>query len=233
MAELEQVGAIVNIPRPHTFVEPEDESLERGRKLKELVWDHIPKHLIGQPLNLRYAPLVSRFDWGSSWILLGETGAGKSTACVHLVRELLRRGKVNGGKDFELAKSIFWARSDAITKAGGSDENEAGKLLHRAEWAKLMILDDLATPSKTLLGVIQQRYDRGLPIVATSGAMTRGQLTELVGGDAVKRWLLECGKARKGQVLLSEEAKRLDDAERSARPQQSTRPKSASVKVRE
>lgn len=225
MAELEPLGSFLGIPRPHTFVEPEDPSADRGRKLKELVWDKVPRHLIGQPISPRYAPLVSRFDWGSSWILLGETGAGKSTACVHLVRELLRRGKLNGGKDFDLAKSIFWARSDAITKAGGTDNDESGKLLHRAEWAKLMVLDDLATPSKTLLGVIQQRYDHGLPIVATCGAMTRGLFTELVGGEAVKRWILECGKARKGQVLMSEEAKRLDDIERAEREAKAQRVK--------
>lgn len=217
MAELEQLGSFIGIPRPATFVEPEDESVERGRQLKTLVWDKVPKHLVKQALNPRYAAMVTRFDWGHSWVLLGETGAGKSTACVHLVRELLRRGKTNGGQDFDLAKSIFWARADAITRAGGSDDDEAGKLLHRAEWAKLMVLDDLSAPSKTLLGVIQQRYDRGLPIVATCGAMTRGLFTELVGGEAVKRWISECGKARKGIVLMSEKAKELDDIERSKR----------------
>lgn len=230
MDELEQLGSFLGIPRPATFVEPEDESVERGRQLKDLVWDKIPKHLIGQPINPRYSPIVSRFDWGSSWVLLGETGAGKSTACVHLVRELLRRGKANGGKDFDLAKSIFWTRADAITRAGGSDDNEAGKLLHRAEWAKLMILDDLAAPSKTLLGVIQQRYDRGLPIVATCGAMTRGLFTELVGGEAVKRWISECGKVRKGIVLMSEEAKRLDDIERAEKERTEQQPQAQRVK---
>ncbi|MBK9945630.1 MAG: hypothetical protein IPP12_00385 [Nitrospira sp.] len=225
MVELEQLGSFLAIPRPSTFVEPEDESMERGRKLKELVWDKIPKHLVKQALSPRYAAMVTRFDWGHSWVLLGETGAGKSTACVHLVRELLRRGKTNGGQDFDLAKSIFWARADAITRAGGSDHDEDGKLLHRAEWAKLMVLDDLSAPSKTLLGVIQQRYDRGLPIVATCGAMTRGQFTELVGGDAVKRWISECGKARKGIVLLSEKAKELDDIERTEKEAQAQRVK--------
>lgn len=214
MAELEPVTAFLGLGRPATFAPPEDETIERGRKLKELVWDKIPKHLVGQPIAPCYAKLVTNFEWGSSRILLGETGAGKSTACVHLVRELLRRGKANGGKDFDLARSIFWTRADAITRAGGSDDEESVKLIHRAEYARLVILDDLATTSKTLLGVIQQRYDRGLPIVATSGAMSYSLFTELVGGDAVKRWILECGKTRKGRWYVSDQAQKCIEQEK-------------------
>ncbi|MBK9496868.1 MAG: ATP-binding protein [Xanthomonadales bacterium] len=200
MGELTQVEnwglPSVVVPVPENY-----EQEERKRRLTDLVWAHVPKHLIGRTMNDGFRPLLTKFDWTSSFVLLGPTGSGKSTACVHLVAELLKRGKVNGGKDYEFARSIFWTRADVITKAGGSDEDEAAKLLHRAEWSRLMILDDIATPSKTLLGVIQQRYDRGRPMIVTSGALNPKGFSELVGGEAVTRWILECGGKRKGDWL--------------------------------
>jgi DNA replication protein DnaC len=202
MADLGLAFDAIVLPRPARFAEPESEQTVRARKLAELVWSRIPRHLVSQPCRPEYRSLVELFDWQSSWVLLGKTGVGKSTACVHLVRELLRRGRDNGGRDFVRAKSIFWSRADAITKAGGRDDEEGHKLLHRAEYAQLMILDDLAAPSKTMLGVIQQRYDAKRPIVVTSGAQTPREFTELVGGDAVTRWILECGGVRKGTFLV-------------------------------
>lgn len=198
--------ALLNFPRPATFVEPEGVEVERRRKLKELVWDRIPKRLIEQPIREEFRSLVDSFDWGVSWILLGHTGSGKSTACVHLVRELLRRGVTHGGKDFDAAKGIFWTRADEITAAGAEKTDEATKLIHRAQHSKLMILDDVSEAQKTLLRVIQQRYDRGKPVIVTSGALSAKELSEKVGGDAVVRWLLECGGARKGVILTAKSA---------------------------
>ncbi len=206
MAELTPVGeSLPGIVRPPVFATADTDRQDRSRKLAELVWAHVPNHLAKQPCRPAYARLVSEFDWRSSWILLGRTGAGKSTACVHLVRELLRRGRDNDGEDFVRAKSIFWTRADAITRAGGRDDEESFKLLHRAEHSRLMVLDDLASASKTMLGVIQQRYDAGRPMVVTSGAHTMAEFRELVGGDAVTRWILECGGVRKGTFLIGGE----------------------------
>lgn len=202
MAELGLAFDAIALPRPARFAEPESEQTVRARKLSELVWSRIPRHLVSQPCRTEFRSLVELFDWQSSWVLLGKTGAGKSTACVHLVRELLRRGRDNGGRDFVRAKSICWTRADAITRAGGRDDEEAHKLLHRAEYAQLLVLDDLAAPSKTVLGVIQQRYDAKRPVVVTSGAQTPREFIELVGGDAVTRWILECGGVRKGTFLV-------------------------------
>lgn len=202
MAELSLACEAISLRQPEQFAEPESAQAERARKLRDLVWERVPRHLAKQPCRPEYRPLVDQFDWHSSWVLLGKTGAGKSTACVHLVRELLRRGRDAGGKDFARAVSICWTRADAITRAGGQDDDGARKLLHRAEYAQLLILDDLATPSKTLLGVIQERYDKRRPIVATSGAQTPREFISLVGGDAVTRWILECGGVRKGTFLV-------------------------------
>lgn len=204
---LKQAMAGFTIPAPGAWSEPTTEEDERRAKLRELVWERVPRHLVKQPCHPQYRKLIDRWEWGVSWVLLGQTGAGKSTACVHLVRHLLRIGVANGGDDFLRAKSIFWTRADAITKAGGADTDEAAKLLHRAEYSRLMILDDLAAPSKTLLGVIQARYDHQRPIIATCGALNAKQFIETVGGEAVSRWILECGGIRHG-IILGGEPKR-------------------------
>jgi hypothetical protein len=192
---------LFRIPRPARFVEPESDEQARRQVLREVVWDHIPNRLREHPLREEFKPLVNSFELGLSWVLLGPTGSGKSTACVHLVRELLRRGVENGGSDFELAKGIFWTRADAITAAGADKGDQAWKLLHRAQHSKLMVLDDIAETSKTLLRVIQQRYDAGRALVVTSGALDANDLRDRVGGDAPVRWMLECGQGRRGVIL--------------------------------
>lgn len=201
MTDLRPAFEAFNLPRPTRLADSESEAKVRARKLGELVWSRVPRHLAQQPVRPEYQSLIDSWDWQSSWVLLGKTGAGKSTACVHLVRELLRRGRDNGGQDFARAKGIFWTRADAVTVAGGRDDEDAHKLLHRAEYSRLMILDDLASPSKTMLGIIQARYDASRPLVVTSGTLTPRAFAESVGGKAVTRWILECGGVRKGSFL--------------------------------
>jgi DNA replication protein DnaC len=179
---------------------------EREAQLKQLVWDKIPKHLSVRPLSPTYEQLVSDFNWKHSWLLLGRTGNGKSTACVHLVRRLVNEGVAAGGDKFKLAKSIFWTRADFITRSGSRDDLQAHQILHRAEHAKLLILDDLAEASKTLLGVLQARYDNPdpHPLVVTSGALNVRELEEKCKGEAVVRWILEAGGVEPGVVLGEE-----------------------------
>lgn len=192
---------VFSFPRPTSFTQPESDEAARGRTLKELVWDKIPNRLRHYPLHDEFKPLVEKFNWdGVSWVLFGPTGSGKTTACVHLVRELLRRGKVNGGADFERAKGIFWTRADAVISAGEDKTDQGAKLLHRAEFSKLMILDDVASSGKALTRVMQARYDNARPVIVTSGALNAGDFSKMAGGDAIVRWFLECG-AQRGMVL--------------------------------
>lgn len=176
---------------------------ERVRDLKDLVWSKIPNHLTKRPLNPTYARLVSDFDWEYSWLLLGPTGNGKSTAVAYLIQRLLREAKTDD-LAFQRAKSIFWTRADMLTSAGRDESDLAShKILHRAEHAKLLVLDDLADASKTVYRVIQARYDKPKPhpIIVTSGELNPESFARRVGGEAIPRWIIECGGVRKGVVL--------------------------------
>jgi DNA replication protein DnaC len=216
MADPTLIGPdLFNYPRPASFMEPESDEEVRRRVLTELVWNNVPNRLRDYSLRAEFKQLVTEFSWDMSWVLLGPTGSGKSTACVHLVRELLRRGKVNGGEDFERAKGIFWTRADAIA-AAGEDKTGSGasKLLHRAEYSKLMILDDVAASSMrgdALTRVLARRYDKGRPVIVTSGALDAQGLTEMVGGEAIVRWLLDSSpKRRRGVILTAKVATRVN-----------------------
>ncbi len=202
----ERIGKLLHLPDRNEEWTPitkaEEERAERATVLRERVWDRIPKHLSKFSSSAEFRPFVDNFDRGVSAILIGPTGSGKSTACVHLVQSLLRKGRDNGGTDYEFARGIFWTRTDSLTVAGGSDSDDAAKLLHRAEFCKFLILDDLASPSKTVLRVIQERYDHQRPMVATNGSTNTRQLQESVGGEAVLRWILECGGLKRGSVFI-------------------------------
>lgn len=185
-------------------VEPVAETAEsqRGKELVERVWSKVPNHLWKRPLKPEYSALVREFNWTYSFLLLGATGNGKTTAAIHLVRRLLKEGKVDE-EAFVRAKSIFWARADAITSAGKGDELHNHQVLHRAANARLFILDDLAEASKTIYKVIQARYDNPdpRPIIVTSGASNEKDFASRVGGDAILRWIIECGGVRRGVIL--------------------------------
>jgi hypothetical protein len=193
-----------------TRIDDETPDRVRADQLRERVWRQIPKHLIDRPLKPEFQRLVDEFDWTHSFLLLGHTGAGKSTACVHLVRRLLRDGVKQGGTAFDRAKSIFWTRADTITRAGVGAELSDHQLLHRAKHAKLVIIDDMAEASKTMLGVLQARYDSPdpRPMVVTSGAVDVSELERRLGGEAVVRWILDCGGVKHGVVLHSAAAKK-------------------------
>jgi len=235
MGELTLLGDSLTLERPEAMcpAESNTEAKARSRILRDLVWDKTPKHLLNQPVRSQFRPLLDDWQWGVSWVLLGPTGAGKSTACVHLVRTLLQQGRDDGGEAFARAKSIFWTRADSVTAAGGQSTEEAALLLRRAEYSRLMILDDLAVPSKTLLRVIQQRYDARRPLVVTSGARTAEQFQELVGGEAVTRWILDCGGIRKGAFLGDEQSNdQSDERQQLSRSPTSRRRPSASPPLR-
>lgn len=172
----------------------------RKEVLTRIVWEQVPKHLAKHEPKPGFKPLVDNYRPETSHILIGETGAGKSTACVHIVRNLLKKAAVEGGRDFWFARRIYWTRADKVTTAGGSDGDS--EIIRRSETASLLILDDYSVPSKTLLGVLQERFDRQRPLIVTSGAVDMTQLADKLGGAAVVRWILQTGKQDGNQIWL-------------------------------
>jgi hypothetical protein len=123
---------------------------------------------------------------------------------VRLVGRLCRKGVDEGGEAFAYAKSIFWARVDELTLAGGArDDEHAVHLLHRAEFARLLILDDMPPePSKTFMRILQKRYDAGRATGLTCGELNEQALARRMGGAAVLGWLLEGGTGP-GRVVIA------------------------------
>jgi len=146
------------------------------------------------------------WHWGAgNLIFSGSTGAGKTSAAVHLVRRLLAEGAALGGEAFDRARSIWWQECRALSVVGREWKLGAGipDDVHRCQRVGLLVLDDLgATDDKqTLERVLNARYERGLPTITTTGLSISamygdtGQLENAL-GDALARRLFECGPSR-------------------------------------
>jgi energy-coupling factor transporter ATP-binding protein EcfA2 len=182
----------------------EDAERTRADRRSQLhdTWARCPRKLRGHKASPVLEAAAESWVDGGSLILGGPSGCGKSTAAVRLVARLLRAGVNDGGDAFRLARGIVWVRADALTEAGGQhDDEHAQRLMQRARQCRLLVLDDLAIASKTILKVFEARYDPGLPIVITTGALSPSQFAESIGGDAVYRWLLHIGKTEGKMVI--------------------------------
>lgn len=169
------------------------DAFERAKRweLVKSTWADVPRH----QLEWRCAPVLVRAvtEWrvDRSIILMGVTGTGKTTACVKLVHRLVQRAMAEGGEHIARARSVLWVDADDLTRSGGSRDVGDYELLERARRSRVLVLDDVASPSKTLLSIIRARLKRRVPTVVTCGAVDVPGLEEALGGKAVVRHLLE------------------------------------------
>lgn len=176
--------------------------LRRRHASARALWEQVPRDLYRRQASSKLDDACGNWA-GGSLILLGSTGSGKTASMSRLARRLCGRAVKLGGKSADLVSSSVWLRADDLTGFGGQTDDEfARRMLFRAERCRLLFLDDLATGSKTLHRVLQKRYDRKLPTIVTSGALTTREFVERIGGQAPMRWLMEAGK-QPGKVVTA------------------------------
>lgn len=169
------------------------ERRERG-ELVRATWERVPRGAHRHGTRPAYLAAIDAWMPGQPLVLLGPTGAGKTTAVARLVARLCREARDVGGEALALARSTLWVRADELTVAGGADRDAgATKLLLRAQQCRLLVLDDLASPSKTLLRILQLRYDARRATIVTAGVRTTAEFAAAIGGQAPVRWILEGG----------------------------------------
>lgn len=139
-----------------------------------------------------------------SALLLGPSGAGKTTVAAQIVRrrcdeaiEACARVASCDTAELTLAAGIVWTTGPQLIVARREHSLGAGEapLITKAKRASLLVLDELghesATADPSLFDVLDLRYSRAAPSIVTSGL----RRTEFLGryGDALFRRLTERG----------------------------------------
>jgi hypothetical protein len=145
--------------------------------------------------------LVKELD-GWRWedgnlLILGPSGAGKTTGAAYLVRLLCARAAQHGGETFEKAKLIRWQSCRELSQLVREHPLGQGMpdAVQRCQNARLLVLDDIgSTDDKGALErILNTRYERAWPTITTSGLTSR-ELVSACGEALVRRMLSRGGK---------------------------------------
>lgn len=194
-------------------IRPDEEvdALEREQRATEaaqVVLAGLPRALrrrqTGRELEARVGAELARavraWDARRSLVLLGPTGAGKSTAAAWALRAFVARGVTAGGEAWRRARGACWAPASDLARARAEHRLGAGDapLVARAAAASVLVVDDIGQEGDpaAIRDVLAARYDAGLPTLATSnlrqpaldahlGAAGLRKLVEARGGRAV------------------------------------------------
>ena len=215
LADVLAVAERARVAHERWGVTPPTDAQERYLRLKPVL-EQLPVGMARAPrqeLEGRIEPRLLRavlgWDWGSgNLVLMGATGCGKTSAAAHLVRRLCSDGARAGDKPFELASLIRWQSCRDLSEVGRETKLGTGtpEVVQRCQFARLLILNDLAAPEEraraedraVLERVLDARYERGWPTITTTG-LGAEQLDKAF-GDALSRRIFECG-ASKGRFV--------------------------------
>lgn len=138
-------------------------------------------------------------------VLLGRTGAGKSTAAAYCFRRVLGRGVTFGGEAWKFAQRLRWYAGTDLERARLEHKLGVGEApeITAACNASLLVIDDagwVRSPD-AVSAVLADRYESGRITIIT--AESRETLVEKYGAAVVRR-LFESGGS--GRTTLVEAA---------------------------
>lgn len=186
----------------------DSDRIQRFTAIKSVV-DSVIDHCVGSRsdaesrVHAKYLAAVNGWAWGAqNLVLLGETGAGKTTAAALLVRRLCAEAAHAGGVAFEKAQLIRFQSCRELSQVHREMRLGDGtpEPITRCQNARLLVLDDVGGNDDrgALERVLNVRYTRGWPTVTTSGLRYRELVLAL--GEALVRRLTDCN-GKPGRVL--------------------------------
>jgi DNA replication protein DnaC len=143
-------------------------------------------------ISVAKAWIKTGFKQGKALLLAGEKGVGKTWAVIAALRELLFKGIINQ-EEFD-----FWYIQDLFGNLRSWQLEYRELLLHRVQSVKLLVLDDLATESKTEFSqaaidrIVYHRHGNNLPTIITTNKNPQdfpAEFEEYIGGRALDRLL--------------------------------------------
>lgn len=169
--------------------------------------DPSPAELLGRVQHEKLERVAKTWEpRAGGLVLLGPTGAGKSSAAAYLFRRLLGRGVRLGGVAWRWAERLRWFPATELERARREHplgKGEAPEIV-LANQAALLFIDDAAWERnpEAVSDVIAARYDSGSPTVITSHQDRAGLVAHY--GTAVVRKIFETagkGNAQCVEVL--------------------------------
>lgn len=184
------------------FVEGDD--LADRRRALQVIVDALPpngRRPRAELVRATPALLLKELDawrWeDGNLLILGPSGAGKTTGAAYLVRLLCARAAHHGGETFEKAKLIRWQSCRDLSQLVREHPLGQGMpdAVQRCQNARLLVLDDIGvTDDKGALErILNTRYERAWPTITTSGLTSR-ELVSACGEALVRRMLSRGGK---------------------------------------
>lgn len=193
-------GAQRALESRHRIVEADDIG-ERRRALQPVVEALPPNGRRPRAELVAKMPekLLAALDgWGwesGNLLILGPSGAGKTTGAAYLVRRLCARASTLGGSEFGKAQLIRWQSCRDLSQLVREHPLGQGMpdAVQRCQNARLLILDDVgaADDKGALERILNTRYERSWPTVTTSGLSSRELVTTF--GEALVRRMLQRG----------------------------------------
>jgi hypothetical protein len=180
-----------------------DDLVERKRALQPVV-DALPPNgrrpraelIAKMPAKLRGA--LDGWGWDSgNLLILGPSGAGKTTGAAYLVRRVCARAAALGGVEFGKAQLIRWQSCRDLSQL--VREHPLGQgvpdAVQRCQNARLLVLDDVGgnDDKGALERILNTRYERCWPTVTTSG-LSSHELVDAFGEALVRRMLQRGGQ---------------------------------------
>lgn len=183
---------------------PEDEPREETDPIaiadaRRALWRRIPEFCRRHPDDLllrardpRIVAAAESWDWGSPCLVMcGPTQAAKTSAAAAILVRLMARGRES---EYRRWSRIRWFGASQLTNLARSWPLGSGECpeLRQAATCDLLVLDDLGNETdwqSTLFDVLQTRYERQLPLIATTG-LPPDRLLERY-GDAILRRLAQ------------------------------------------
>lgn len=162
-------------------------------------WDLLPKRLLGAPrVNGKLKKFQDNWSWGDPSVLIhGDSGVGKSVACIGLIRRLFKEAIQS--LDIKKAMTVRWYSQYDLDRPYDREHDHVflseslEHMVTRSIKSHLLVIEDFDSPLDRKIGrlssIIKSRYNSGLPTIVMTGQNLEG-FSEMVGKTPL-RWITE------------------------------------------